>query len=98
MTGAGVLETIARVDLEALWEEVGRRYEPGALEVLVRSEPEWSGAVDRAEAEVGGLYEALREADRTLARWREAVGELRQLWGRAGSRVASAEGPLSDVA
>ena len=83
MAGTGVLETIARTDLEALLDEVGRTYRPGALEALAVADPEWRGAVERAEREVGGLYEALREADLTLARWRRAVGELRRLWARA---------------
>jgi len=98
MAGAGVLETIARVDLEAVLEEVGRGYTPGALETLAVTDPEWRGAVDRAEQEVGGLYEALCEADGTLARWRQAVGELRRLWARAGEWRGADEARLSDVA
>lgn len=97
--GTGILETMARADLDALLDEVGREYRPGALEALASRDPEWRGALDRAEQEVGGLYEALREADRTLAHWRQAVGDLRRLWARLGqiSPQASASS-LEDVA
>lgn len=81
MATTGVLETLARADLDALFED-RRAYRPGALEVLSDREPEWREALERAEREAGGLYEALREADLTFARWRAAVGELRRLWAR----------------
>jgi hypothetical protein len=94
MATTGVLETIARSDLEALHQEVRHFYRPGALDALAATDPDWRGAVDRIEREVGDLYEALREADGTLARWRQAVGELRRLWARAGQGPAV----LRDVA
>jgi hypothetical protein len=94
MAATGVLETIARTDLEAIHEEVRHFYRPGALDALATGDPDWRGAVDRVEHEVGLLYEALREADGTLARWRQAVGELRRLWVRAGEGTET----LRDVA
>ncbi len=82
MSNTGVLETLARADLDALVDDVRTRYRAGRLEVLSDRDPAWRAALDRAEQEVGGLYEALREADVTLTRWRRAVGELRRLWDR----------------
>jgi hypothetical protein len=82
MTTTGVLEMLARADLDALVEDLRGRYQPGALERLSARDPEWRAAIERAEEEVGDLYEALRAADATFGRWRVAVGELRRLWGR----------------
>ena len=56
-------------------------------------------ALERAEREVGTLYAELCEADGTLVRWREAVGELYRVWSRVND--AGAEDPalvLEEVA
>jgi ABC-type transporter Mla subunit MlaD len=98
MGGTGVLETMARADLDALVDELRREYRPGALDALAARDPEWRGAVDRAEQQVGSLYEALREADQTLAQWRQAVGHLRRLWVKVGDTPAGDSAALSDVA
>jgi hypothetical protein len=98
MVGTGIIETIARGDLEALLDDVSRRYQPGALESLAHADPAWRGAVDEAEREAARLYEALREADLTLAQWRQAVADLRRLWERAAAVGASARPALDDVA
>jgi hypothetical protein len=90
---------LARADLDALFEDLGRGYEPGALDRLSARDPEWRAELERAEAEVGGLYEALREADFTFARWRRAVTELRRLWARVeGARSPAEAGALDRVA
>ena len=88
MAGTGVLETLARADLDALLAEVSHAYRPGALEALSAVDPEWWGAVERAEREVGELYDELREADLTLARWRHAVGERRRGTRRGALAIA----------
>ncbi|MBI3456923.1 MAG: hypothetical protein HY002_14195 [Candidatus Rokubacteria bacterium] len=99
MAATGLLETMARGDLDALVEEVGASYRAGALEALSVADPEWRDAVDRVEREVGGLYQALHEADLTWGRWCDAVAELRRLWARAGDvSPLSREGSLEDVA
>lgn len=82
MAGTGLLETLAKTDLDAMLEDLRTRYRAGTLEALSARDPEWRAALDRAEREVGGLYEALREADVTFSRWRVAVSELGRLWGR----------------
>jgi hypothetical protein len=82
MAGTGVLETLAKADLDAMLDDLGARYRAGALAALSARDPEWRASLDRAEREVGGLYEALREADATFTRWRVAMSELRRLWGR----------------
>jgi hypothetical protein len=82
MGANGVLETLARADLDALLEEVRIGYRPGALETLAAQDPEWRAALDRQEEEVGRLYDDLRAADAAFGRWRQAVGELRRLWTR----------------
>jgi len=82
MAGTGLLETLAKTDLDALLEDLRTRYRAGTLEGLSARDPEWRAAVDRAEREVGGLYEALREADVTFSRWRVAVSELSRLCDR----------------
>ncbi|HEV8310135.1 MAG TPA: hypothetical protein VGW35_20930 [Methylomirabilota bacterium] len=89
MADTGILEGIARADLDRLFEEITRHYRPGALETLSAAEPEWRAAVDRTEREVGSLYEALCDADATLARWQETVGDLRRLWTRLGEVPAA---------
>lgn len=99
MATAGVMETIARGDLEALLEDVSRRYRPGTLEALADADPAWRGAVDHAEREAARLYEALQEADVALAQWRQTVAELRRLWERAASAGSPPATPaLDDVA
>lgn len=82
MAGTGLLETLAKTDLDAMLEDLRTRYRAGTLEALSARDPEWRAALDRAEREVGGLYEALREADVTFSRWRVAVSGLGRLWGR----------------
>jgi hypothetical protein len=98
MKQTGVLEAMARADLDAVLTALGERYRPGALEALVASEPGWGEAVERAEREVGGLYEALREADRLLLRWRRALAELYHLWARVGEVRPADVGPAPDPA
>jgi|RhiMetdeSRZDD1v2_1073273.scaffolds.fasta_scaffold433568_3 hypothetical protein len=95
MRTTGVLETLARTDLEALLDDVRTHYQAGRLEALSDRDPEWRAALERAEQEVGGLYEALRQADTTLTHWRRAVTELRRLWDRLD---AAAPESLSEVA
>lgn len=99
MARMGLLEMMARADLTALHAEIARRYAPGALEALGEADPAWRAALDRAEREVGELYEALREADATLCRWRGGVAELARLWARVTEPAAPADGvPLEEVA
>lgn len=88
----GVLEGLARADLEELVESVGAGYRPGSVERLTLRDPAWREALDRAELEVGSLYEAMQQADLTLARWRRAMAELNTLWMRVGSAPAETEG------
>lgn len=91
MAPTGFLETMAQADLDALVAAVGSGYRPGTLDGLTASDPAWHAALGRAEAEVGTLYEALREADATLARWRQAVAELYGLWTRVREASADAD-------
>ncbi len=97
MARTGVLEMLARADLDALLEDLRQNYRAGALETLTAQDPEWRAHLDRAEQEVGGLYEALREADATFTRWRRAVTELRRLWARVEGVRPEAEA-LDEVA
>lgn len=99
MARVGLLEMMARADLEALSEEIARCYAPGALEVLGEADPAWRAALDRTEREVGELYEALRQADATLLRWRGGLAELSRLWARAADAPAPADArALEEVA
>jgi hypothetical protein len=100
MTRRGLLETLAQGDLDALLETVGAAYRAGAAEELAARDPAWRLEIERAEREVGDLYAALCDADATLARWREAVAELRLLWARPGRPGGRAEpaGPPEVVA
>jgi hypothetical protein len=103
MRRAGLLETMASGDLEAVTRAVGRGYRPGSVERLAARDPEWHAALERAEQEVGALYASLCEADSTLERWREAVGELYHVWSRvkevpADDDEASAMPVLEEVA
>ncbi len=98
MATTGVLEMLARADMDALLEDLRRNYRPGALEALTARDPAWRAETDRVEQEVGSLYEALREADGTFTRWRQAVGELRRLWARVEGVEPSESGVLEEVA
>ena len=99
MRRAGLLETMASGDLEAVTRAVGRGYRAGSAERLAAHDPEWHAALERAEREVGTLYAALCDADTTLVRWREAVGELYRLWARTSEASAEDEVPaLEEVA
>ncbi len=88
MRRAGLLETMASGDLEAVTRAVGRGYRSGSVERLAARDPEWHAALERAEREVGTLYASLCEADGTLERWREAVGELYRVWSRVNEARA----------
>jgi hypothetical protein len=94
MATMGILETLARGDLDAVLDRIERDYYPGALESLTAADPLWRADLERAEREVGSLYEALREADLTLSRWRQAMTDLTRLWARVG-RVAADPEPMS---
>jgi hypothetical protein len=82
MAQTGFLQALADADLEALTAALARGYRSGSAERLARRDPAWWEAVEGAEREVGALYGALREADGTLLRWRQAVAELYRLWAR----------------
>ena len=88
----GVLEGLARAELGELVESVGTFYRPGSVERLALRDPAWREALDRAETEVGTLYEAMQQADLTLARWRRAMAELTTLWMRVRGAPAEADG------
>jgi hypothetical protein len=102
MRRMGLLEGMGRAEMTDLVERLGSRYQPGAVERLTAEDPAWREALDRAEAEVGALYDALREADVTLERWRRAMAELSRLWLRVGppsAEVGRDDGAfLEDVA
>ena len=99
MRRMGLLEGMARGDLEELIERVGSGYRAGSVELLTAEDPGWREALDRAEVEVGALYEALGEADVTLERWRRAMAELSRLWLRVAERPVADEGlALEEVA
>jgi len=98
MRRAGLLETMASGDLEAVTRAVGRAYQTGSAERLAARDPEWHAAVERAEQEVGALYAQLCDADATLVRWREAVGELYRVWSRVNDAPAEDEVVLEEVA
>jgi hypothetical protein len=96
MTPTGLLETMARADLEALTAAVSRGYRPGSAERLAASDPAWRAALERAEREVGSLYATLCETDRTLGHWRQAVAELYHVWARVHEGPAADEAPILD--
>lgn len=99
MRRAGLLETMASGDLEAVTRAVERGYRPGDFERLAARDPEWRDALERAEREVGTLYATLVEADDTLVHWREAVGELYRLWARVNEAPVEDRAPvLEEVA
>ena len=99
MGRTGLLETMARADLDALLEAVGTGYRPGALGFLSASDPDWREALERTEREAGALYQALCEADATLTRWRQVVAEMYRLWARVHEVPSMAEAPaLEEVA
>ena len=91
MVRTGLLETMARADLDAVLEMVADGYRPGALDAMAAQDPEWRAALERAEREVGALYDALGEADLTLSRWRQAVAELYRVWSRVNQGPVGAE-------
>ncbi|HZS33260.1 MAG TPA: hypothetical protein VFC42_07765 [Methylomirabilota bacterium] len=94
----GLLETMARADLDALVTAVGRDYRPGSADRLAALDAAWWAALERAEREVGVLYGQLRDADGILQRWRDAVGELYRLWMRVHEAAAEPEAVLDEVA
>jgi hypothetical protein len=97
MRRAGLLETMASGDLEAVTQAVGRGYHAGSAERLAARDPEWREALDRAEREVGALYAELCRADATLGRWREAIGELYRVWSRVNEAATEDEAPAHVV-
>jgi hypothetical protein len=78
----GVLEGVARGELETLLDRVAQDYRPGGLEAMSATDPAWRAALDRAEQEAGLVLAELRVADRTLLRWRATLAELARLWQR----------------
>lgn len=100
MAEIGPLEAIARMDLDALLEEVGRWYRPGVCETLAAADPRWRRQLDAAERELGAHYQTLVEADAALLHWRRAVAEVTRLWRRAAEVPEPVEdgAPLEDVA
>jgi hypothetical protein len=93
MRRAGLLETMASGDLEAVTRAVERGYREGSTERLAALDPVWREAVERAEREVGTLYAELCAADRTLLHWREAVAELYRVWARVNEVPADETAP-----
>lgn len=89
----GTLERMATADLDRLLGRLVTDYHPGALEALSLADPAWRAELEQAEREVGGLYEALQDADATLAQWREAVTHLGRLW----ERVVEARGAMRET-
>jgi hypothetical protein len=98
MKRAGLLETMASGDLEAVTRAVGRGYRSGSVERLRAEDPAWREAVERAELEVGALYAELCAADGTLLRWREAVAELYRVWARVNDAPAGDATPEHEAA
>lgn len=91
MKGIGVLEGMARIELDALVRDAAARYRPGALDTLSATDPAWRMALDRAEREVGDAFEGLRAAEVALVRWQHALAELARLWARVGEADPEAE-------
>lgn len=91
MRRSGLLETMASGDLEAVTRAVGRGYRAGSVERLAARDPEWREALEQAEREVGTLYAQLCQADDTLVRWREAIGELYRVWSRVNHAAVEDE-------
>lgn len=91
MRRSGLLETMASGDLEAVTRAVGRGYRAGSVERLAARDPEWREALEQAEREVGTLYAQLCQADDTLVRWREAIGELYRVWSRVNDAAVEDE-------
>ena len=92
-TRMGLLEAMARADLDVLLEEIGCHYRSGAFEAMTAADPEWRAALDRAEAEVGGLFQTLCEADAALAEWHRAMATLSRLWREVHDPPAAAPAP-----
>src|SRR5262249_57094362 len=82
MRRAGLLETMASGDLEAVTRAVGRGYRTGSVERLALQDPEWQAAGERGQREGGTLYAALCEAGGTPVRWGEAVRGPYRGWAR----------------
>ena len=83
MRRAGLLETMASGDLEAVTRAVGRGYRPGSVERLAAQDPEWHAALERAEREVGALYASpLRGGRHARALARGGRGALPRLVAR----------------
>jgi hypothetical protein len=80
MTRTGILEAMARADLDALLGEVAAGYRAGTLDIVGARDPAWREELERAEREVGALFQALCEADAALVEWRRAVANLSRLW------------------
>ena len=47
MTRAGLLETMASGDLDAVTRAVGRSYRAGSVERLAAQDPQWGAAMER---------------------------------------------------
>jgi hypothetical protein len=82
MKAMGVLEAVARGELEAVLDAAAQGYRPGGLEALSAADPAWRAALDRAEQEAGLVLAQLRAADRALLHWRATLAEVARLWQR----------------
>ncbi|MBI2460577.1 MAG: hypothetical protein HYV61_03500 [Candidatus Rokubacteria bacterium] len=83
------LRALMEADLGRLIEAVSTEYPPGTAARLEREAPGLKAAIERTEARLGSLYRELLAADATLARWRQTLAELDQLW-RLAIQVAEA--------
>jgi hypothetical protein len=82
---------MAQADLGRVIRLIQDRYRAGSIDALIARDPAWWAAIGRAEAEVGELFQALCDADDTLARWDEAVSRLTRLWARVGADGIASE-------
>jgi hypothetical protein len=78
----GVLEALARAELDALLDRVAAVYRPGTLEALSVADPAWRASLDQAECEAGRILRELRSADAALRSWRGVLDELARGWER----------------
>jgi hypothetical protein len=92
MADTGLLEAIARADLDALLRDVAQGYRAGTLDALAARDPAWREELDRAERDVGALFQALCEADAALLEWRRAVADLARVWRRVLDAPGDAPG------
>jgi len=76
-------------DLERWVQAVSAEYPLGTLARLEREAPGLKAAIERTEAGLGSLYRELLAADAALARWRQTLAELDQLW-RLAIQIAEA--------